>query len=130
MNLVELQHRLKEAQQQDDDDDRKVKLYTAASSQNSCQKAKLEALSKLGAREPELDEDEKEAFDECMLEQREKGESSIRARRLCTEMIIEQREASSTTSTKIKGSSAARRKFLGTGILPKINPGVFTILQR
>jgi hypothetical protein len=49
-------------------------------------------------------------------------------------MIIEQREASvssSSSSTKIKGSAAARRKFLGTGILPKAYPGgVFSILQR
>jgi hypothetical protein len=46
MHLVELQHRLTvEAQAQDD---RKVKPYLAASSHNSCQRARLEALSKLG----------------------------------------------------------------------------------
>jgi hypothetical protein len=27
-------------------------------------------------------------------------------------------------------ANVARRKFLGIGILPKTNPGVFTILQR
>jgi hypothetical protein len=79
-----------------------------------------------GVREPDLDEDEEiELFDECVKEQREKGKSRIRARRICEDMIMEEREGSTNGN-----EAARRRKFLGTGILPKANPGVFNILQR
>jgi hypothetical protein len=105
-----------------------IRPYVAAAAASSCQQQKqnhVEYFSKIEVTEPDLDEDEIEMFDQCVIEERGKGSSKSRARRICEDFIMEEREGSLSGRANV-----ARRKFLGIGILPKTNPGVFTILQR
>jgi hypothetical protein len=119
---IELQHMLMEAQKES-----RINKYVASTAR--CQKY-VASLSKVGARELELDEEEiEERFDECVKEQRAKGESRSRARRICEDKIMKEREGSVSSRAE-----EARRRFLSTGDLPSPEfigrPAVFTIYQR
>jgi hypothetical protein len=121
---IELQHMLMEAQ-------REIRVTQFVASAARCQQKGIKYLSKIGARELELDEEEEieERFNECVIEQRQNGKSRIRARRICEDMIMEEREGS-----VLSRAEEARRKFLRTGGIPSPDyygkPAVFTIFQR
>ena len=122
MHIAELQHKLMEAQ----DRKKMIRPYIAAAAAASRCQQKNAYLSRIGVTEPDFDEDEMEMFDQCVIEEREKGRSKSRARRICEDFVIEEREASLSGRAT---NNVARRKFLTAGNLPS-PVGVFSILQK
>jgi hypothetical protein len=105
---------------------RRINKYVGSAAAARCQKNVASLSTKVRAAVAAEEEDElAERFDECVSEQRAKGESRSRARRICQEAMMEEFEA----SVGLSKAKEERRRFLSTAQFAA-SPGVFTIFQR